>query len=598
MKKVLIYILTTFTILPIFSQNWEYIKNSSAYLYGEGWGVTISEARENALNDLISKIKVQVTGEIKQLESEGVVNDSIDAKREFVSKINTYSQATLTNTQQIIVENEPDAYVVRYIKRSELNRIFEGRKQKALDYVSSAQRALELGKIDVALKDYYWALMLVESLQYPNEAYYTDELGRKQILTKWIPEEMNKIFSNLKIEVASRKNCDVELRFTHNKNVVTSIDYTYFDGRDWSNIYSAKDGCGVLELAPGNISETYQVKIEYEYRGESHIDKEVESVMAMTKSKAYRKAYINVESDVVEKKEAKPIKLTTTKNIETIKDSEVVAYHEAIKSVEQALTTKHFKDIEPLFTTEGYEIFNSLLKYGNAKVVGIPQYTFIPYNDYVIARGLQMSFTFANSYRKSFVEDVIFTFDKDKKIANIAFGLGDVAEKDILYKGSWSTEARMALMHFLENYQTAYALKRHDYISRIFDDDAVIITVTVLPTETYKKTDTSNTIFDNKIIKENRYTKDSYLKQLERSFAGKEYINLRFADNDVRKLGRGGEVYAIQISQEYYSSNYGDKVYLFLMLDMNDPEKPLIKIRTWQPEKDPTFGVFGPEHFK
>ena len=34
------------------------------------------------------------------------------------------------------------------------------------------------------------------------------------------------------------------------------------------------------------------------------------------------------------------------------------------------------------------------------------------------------------------------------------------------------------------------------------------------------------------------------------------------------------------------------------MLDMNDPEKPLIKIRTWQPEKDPTFGVFGPEHFK
>ena len=127
MKKVLIYILTTFTILPIFSQNWEYIKNSSAYLYGEGWGVTISEARENALNDLISKIKVQVTGEIKQLESEGVVNDSIDAKREFVSKINTYSQATLTNTQQIIVENEPDAYVVRYIKRSELNRIFEGR---------------------------------------------------------------------------------------------------------------------------------------------------------------------------------------------------------------------------------------------------------------------------------------------------------------------------------------------------------------------------------------------------------------------------------------------------------------------------------------
>ena len=88
------------------------------------------------------------------------------------------------------------------------------------------------------------------------------------------------------------------------------------------------------------------------------------------------------------------------------------------------------------------------------------------------------------------------------------------------------------------------------------------------------------------------------LRQLKRSFDSKEYINLRFANNDVRKMGKGGELYAIQISQEYYSSNYGDKGFLFLMIDINDPEKPIIKVRTWQPEKDPNFGYYGPEDFK
>ncbi len=588
-------------MLPIYAQDWEHIKKSPLYLYGEGWGVTVSEADNNALNDLISKISVQVTGEIEQQESEGVSNDSLVAKKDFVAKIRTYTQATLTNTGREIVENEPDAYVVRYIKRSELNRIFDRRKQKALDYVYSAQRATEKEKIDVALKDYYWALMLVQSLQYPNEAYYTDECDKKHILTKWIPDQMNKLFSNLNIEVVNRKDCDVELRITHNGDIVSSIDYTYFDGRDWSNIYSAKDGCGVLELAPGNINENYQLKIEYEYRGESHIDKEVESVMKLNKPIALRNAYFNVKSkfEICTEDQWPNQKQNESIASSPISDTELASYEEALNRVESALTTKNFENIETLFTPEGYEIFTQLLKYGNAKVVGTPQHTYYPYDNYVVARGLQMSFSFANGYRKSFVEDVVFTFDENNKINNIVFGLGEEAENDILYKEAWPSKARVALMQFLENYQTAYALKRLDYITEIFDDNAVIITATVVPASVNKKIDSPELHeIQNKIIKYNRYTKDAYLKQLERSFNSKEYINLRFAGNDVRKLGRGGEVYAIQISQEYYSSNYGDKGYLFLMIDINDPQKPLIKIRTWQPEKDSNFGLYGPEDFK
>lgn len=197
------------------------------------------------------------------------------------------------------------------------------------------------------------------------------------------------------------------------------------------------------------------------------------------------------------------------------------------------------------------------------------------------------------------MEDVVFSFNSDGIINNISFGLGKTAEDDILGKGVWSEGARFAIMNFLENYQTAYALKRLDYISSIFDDDAVIITGTVTRVPARKVSgDMQRMTFGHDIVKYNRHTKDTYLQHLKQSFNSKEYINLRFASNDVRKLGKGGELYAIQISQEYYSSNYGDKGYLFLMVDINDPENPIIKVRTWQPEKDPKFGIYGPEHFK
>ena len=76
------------------------------------------------------------------------------------------------------------------------------------------------------------------------------------------------------------------------------------------------------------------------------------------------------------------------------------------------------------------------------------------------------------------------------------------------------------------------------------------------------------TISNNQILKKNRYTKDQYLNNLSRCFASNEYINVRFANNDVVKLAKGGELYAIQIAQDYYSTNYGDKGYLFLMVDI------------------------------
>jgi hypothetical protein len=274
-------------------------------------------------------------------------------------------------------------------------------------------------------------------------------------------------------------------------------------------------------------------------------------------------------------------------------------YDRAVNSALNAIRNKSITGVEQYFTGEGLDIFQRLVfQYGTARIIGSPQITFYS-NDggEVTARGAKVAFSFKSGIRKSFVEDLVFTFNATGKIDNVAFGLGKTAEDDILNKGVWSESARKVLMAFLENYKTAYALKRLDYINTIFDDDAVIIVANVAKRAQSSLTD-GQRYQDNKIIKYNRYSKDQYLKNLSRCFSANEFINIRFANNDVVKLGKGGETYGIQISQDYYSSSYGDKGYLFLEVDVNDPKQPVIKVRTWQPEKDPNFGLYGPGDFK
>ncbi|MEE0974344.1 MAG: LPP20 family lipoprotein [Muribaculaceae bacterium] len=606
-NRLIILISIFFACFSVFAQNWETAKNSSQYIYGEGWGATLAEADKQALNDLISKISVHVIGDVSHQETENISNSTLEHKSSFQMSVSTYSNATLNNTHKEILENEPDAHVVRWIKTTEIAKIFEGRKLKIKDYVTSAINAEKQGKIDQSLKDYYWALCLVKSLRYPNEMKFMTAENKEVLLITWLPRQINEIFSHIKAVVTKRNGDELELLITYKEKPVNSIDYTYFDGRDWSNIYSAKDGLGVLELAPGNQSENIQLKFEYEYHGQSHTDKDVESVINSLSATAMRNAYFSIKnkecsipnfnksdfqansfSEISPNIYSKPIEIQNSEK-----------YAATVFSVTNAITNKKFAEISHCFTPEGLDIFNQLIRYGNAKVVGSPQINVFQNGDEVIARGLQMSFSFKYGIRKSFVEDVVFYFNKECLIDNVTFGLGDTAENDILCKGIWEESARFAIMSFLENYKTAYALKRIDYLNSIFDDDAVIITGRVIHVPAKKlSNDVNGTQFAHDIIKYNRQTKHEYIYNLKRSFASKEFINLRFADNDVRKLGKGGEMFAIQISQEYYSSNYGDKGYLFLMVDLNNPDKPIIKVRTWQPEKDPEFGIYGPEHFK
>lgn len=596
----------------------EQMKANAEYICGEGWGDTYNSADQAALADLISKISLNISNSFEIKEEEFNTNSSFDSKTAITSVMNSYAQATLTNTFNLVISNTPQTHVLRYIRKSEVNKIFDERKEKVFDYVRSAMRAEEKAKIDDALRNYYWAFAMVRSLQYPNSVKMTID-GVQRLLVTWIPQQIEEIMSNLSTKIASKDGNEINLFIKYKGEPVTSLDYTYFDGQTWSNLYSAKDGMGIVELRPGVEINSLQLKYEYEYADQCQIDKELESVMQLFKGTSFKNAsvYINnldkksAVSSEAKKEFEKSVKTESAANLETLSKVENEKELAGIMTrVINAIKAKNYDSVSDCFSEDGLEMYKKLLNYGQARLLGDPQFSFYTMGKRVVCRSIPMAFSFKNNRRK-FVEDVTFTFDENKKIECVAFGLGSQAKTDIFNKGvgAWSDYAKMVIATFLENYKTAFALKRLDYLESVFDDNATIITGHIIKKAPKVAMEGESFInSNNKLIKYTRQTKSEYMRKLKICFQSNQFINIRFADNDVVKMGAGGETYGIQIKQDYYSTNYGDHGYLFLMVDFNDPDNPSIKVRTWQPDRNPNinsnlprsnrdWGIIGPGNF-
>ena len=600
------FIIVTFLFIALAAkgQSIEEIQTSKDYIWGTGNAATLKKADNEALAALISQISTHVSSKFEQLTEGGMKDDQATVDETFKSVINTYSRATLNNTRRIVIQNEPEAVVMRYIKVAEIQRIFDGRKTKILDFAQEAVRAEKKAQVADALRYYYWALVLLQS--YPDGNFLTmkDEDGKDLLLTTWIPKQMNEIFSNLKISMEST-HLDgdlktINLKVLYKGQPARNYDYTYFVGRDWSNIFSAKDGTGIVELPVLANARNLQLRTEYMFEGEANIDNELSEVMGTVNPIAMRNCALKLEGEEPKPGEEKTEEAlmaesdsatTTNSGMHYLSTMESAAYDDTMKKVEKAIRTRNFTDIQSLCTESGYEMFNRLIKYGQGKIINEPEFRFLECNGEVTCRSLPMSFKFSN--QRTFVEDVVFTLNKEGKIDCLSFGLNKPAVDDIMNQTSWNDTVRNVLINFLESYKTAYALKRCDYINSIFSDDALIITGSVL------KHTASNEgqAMSKQAVKYTRQTKSEYMKKLQHIFRSSEFINLRFADNQVRKSGVGGEIYGIQIKQDYFSSSYGDTGYLFLMVDLNNPKEPVIHVRTWQPEKDPNFGLIDLSHF-
>ena len=153
-----------------------------------------------------------------------------------------------------------------------------------------ADECLQKSKVDMALQYYYWAYSLLRSVQFPNEV--KDEKGK--ILVDWIPVKIDEILSDVNVRFDKKEGDNVDLLFTYKDNPVSSLEFSYSDGRtDCQGI--AKDGRGMIEMAPGYETDVYHLDIEYEYKGQARGDAEMESVLGVISPKVFAKAEMKVK---------------------------------------------------------------------------------------------------------------------------------------------------------------------------------------------------------------------------------------------------------------------------------------------------------------
>ena len=558
------------------------VSHPELYFYSESEGGTLSDADNLALAGLSEQIIVHVSSAIR--------NERSDRERNFNSLVQTYSNTTLPNCRRLILENGPIKYrVLRYIETSELRKVFKNRENKILSMIEVARKAENEMKLDQALKYYYWALCLTESLIYPSSLKCFDDDGVEQVAQVWLPLRIQGILRDLKVVFdgfVDEEKIDGRLSITYFGKPVASLDYSYFDGVAWSALNSAHDGMGVIELRANTEISKINFKIEYTYECEAHIDNEVQQVLDLLDGRNFKEAFKNVPLKTVADSR-KP----SYDEVNTEMSSEYSVRREELCRVMEAIRQREYSSVSELFTPEGYEQFSRLVAYGRARVLSEPVFKSVNIGDEVYFRSVPMQFSFANN-QKVFIENVVFSMNGEGKIDGLNFALEQQTIDDILKKSKWDDYRKAVLINFLESYKTAFALKRLDYISSIFSDDALIIVGQVV-----KPIALENQILGSEQVIYHRYTKGEYLKKVKLSFESKDYINVKFANLDIYKMGKGDNIFCIQIKQDYCSSNYGDTGYLCLLLDLGDPQKPIIHVRTWQPKPDENFGIFGPGDF-
>ena len=285
MAQVLLIALLTLTGLSGLTQEWEQIKKDDRYIWGEGWGKSVEEADRQALASLSSKISIVVSGNFRQIEEQVDTPSGSNYISVKSNRIAMTSNATLSNTNRIVLETGKKSHVGRWISRSELDTVFSIRKERVLEFEEYASIAEMDGRIGDALKYHFWAYVLLRTLQHPSEL--RDESGR--MLLNAIPARMNGILDELTVS-ADKKGCSLILAFSYRGQQVQDLSFRYFDGSRWSGHCGVFKGYAQVEMAPGALAEVIQSRIEYEYKGDAMMDEELVEILSTSDVKPLKKA--------------------------------------------------------------------------------------------------------------------------------------------------------------------------------------------------------------------------------------------------------------------------------------------------------------------
>ncbi len=601
MKKLFLALLMIISFV-LSAQTTQDIKRNTTYYWGEATADTEQQASDAALRRLMNQISMRIVSSYqgKLKETDSGVEESVE------SIVNTHSTATLRNVKTIKTSLPEGIYVMHYIHKDEVQRIWENRKKLIYDIFNQAQEMENTGNLGNALKWYYFSLILIDSLPEENVEYAGINFSVEA------PARINRILQEVSYSFASEQLYTdneriFELEISYRGNPVSYIEFSFWDGYDQIRV-TGKDGRATVHLLGASKDfDKLDIETRYDFEECRNEYKTVNELWDLVK----RPSFKNRRRVQLEKTSGQLIVTTTAKRKSTVsratikKSSEpgqlnIVLDDSGECNVRQKIQTqtdgvmplfnlKNNDQINEYFSDDTFlrEKFKRILEYNQPMVVHEEFHADIN----PTATGWETrKFTVLNEYptlKKQVTEHLVYDFDDNGNLLDMNYSILDDLYQDFVNKSKLSDDwqQRQVIIKFVEKYRTAYMNRDEDLLDSIFSDDAIIIIGRVMDkaekTRDYRYDKLSDEQPDVEYI---RMTKQEYLDRQKEVFKKQRDIYLGFSTFRITRKNNLEGVYGVSMRQHYSSTGYADEGYLFLLIDFND-EQPKIYVRSWQPQE-------------
>ncbi len=608
MKRLYILLLAMSCLVLAQEVDRDMIKRSGEYYYGTATAMNENEARDKALKDLTGQIAVRVASSFEQkLQESGT---SIQENVESVLK--THSQATLRNVKSDVRPTRGGMVeVFCYLQKSEVEKIFSERRKLIAEMTEKAQDYANEGNYAYALKLYYFASILINSL--PDQSVVFEDVN----YTTLIPEQVNKIFLNTRFafdrdDMISDKEREVTLEVTNNGRAVSLLDFTFWSGSSQVAV-QARDGYATFRLLGSSVDfRDLKMNIKYAYyesRNEYNVvadlwdlvnrpifksNKTVKLKRLPGKQGPLREATAPAADKTGRSPKMASAGSTSATGFDlNLKyDGDVSIASRIVKEAEKFLDVMSRRDYKAMKANYGSDRFllrkiANYLKFNQPKVLEKKLNASLNKTESGWElRRVRMLHNYP-TIRKESTEFLVLDFNEEGKLQDLNVSITENLYRRFVEEAEYGKDwgNRQEIIKFVEKYRTAYITRDIETVEMMFAEEALIIVGREikrkkLPRDLVKYQKLGNQP-DYEYIK---LTKQDYIGRQRRVFKSQADLSLDFATFNMIKKNNAPNVYGIEMRQHYTSTSYADEGYLFLLIDFSERD-PLIYVRAWQPNE-------------
>lgn len=190
----------------------------------------------------------------------------------------------------------------------------------------------------------------------------------------------------------------------------------------------------------------------------------------------------------------------------------------------------------------------------------------------------------SGAYNDAIDRELVIDLDKKGTIIAVMLAMDKNIYKQQFIKNGKTVRdeaERREIMKFVEQFRSYYVTKDIENLRKIFSDDAIIITGSlVMQTQRGDMRQSGQ-----RKVKYKVQDREQYLESLRKVFNSVKYIDVQFSDIKIKKNGAHRGYYGVTLKQDWKTSGYCDTGWVFLLWDFRNPERPQIHVRTWQPDE-------------